>query len=372
MILYMKNIVSLLNFLFLKLFFGRKSNTNSKNILFFNSEKIGDLIVSSMILENDELFSENVNIYFLIKEKFYSLFENYNGKVKIIKYDYKKYKWFLPYRFIFLKYLRSLGIDKFYNLTPARGMLSDEISLLSGSNIICATNNDKKYLKGNAGKITDKYYDEILFKDIKNEYEKHKKLLQIFSNKDKEIKLKNKKTFRVTERNYLIEKGLAKSKEYIAISPMSTDLERTWGIKNFSKLSNELAGKYKIILIGSQKEKKILECIRQGNKNILIDTSLLMDLPDIINHCRLFIGGDSGLTHIALKLDKPLLAILDGGYFNRYFPYCAEDKKFNYIYNEMDCFECGFDCIYDKKYCLLNIPYEDVLNKTNEILKNIN
>jgi|WetSurMetagenome_2_1015567.scaffolds.fasta_scaffold05860_6 ADP-heptose:LPS heptosyltransferase len=372
MILYFKNIVSLFNFLFLKFFFWKRNNPGNKNILFFNSEKIGDLVVSSLVLENDDFFPEDVNVYFLIKENFYPLFENYKGGINIITYNYKKYKWFLPYRFIFIKYLRSLMIDKFYNLTPARGMLNDEISLLSGSNIIHAINNDKKYLKGFTGKITDKYYDEILFQDIKNEYEKHIKLLEMLGIYDKKNIFGNKKTFENSESNYLIEKKLVKRKEYIAISPLSTDLERTWGIKNYSKLSKELAETYRVVLIGSPKEKLLLERIRQDNKNILIDTSSLKDLPGIINHCLMFIGGDSGLTHIALKLGKPFLAILDGGYFNRYFPYRIEDKNNNYIYYLMDCFECGFDCIFDKKYCLINISYDDVINKTNKILKNLN
>ncbi|MFA5404142.1 MAG: hypothetical protein WC358_04335, partial [Ignavibacteria bacterium] len=93
------------------------NNEENKNILFYNSEKIGDLMVSSMILENDELFPDEREIYFLIKEEYYTLFEKYNGKIKIITYNYKKYKWNLPYRISFLKKIRSFKIDGFYNLT---------------------------------------------------------------------------------------------------------------------------------------------------------------------------------------------------------------------------------------------------------------
>ena len=367
MISYVKNIISLLIFFFLKLFFGKRNNPEFKNILFFNSEKIGDLVVSSMVLENDSIFPDDTDVYFLIKEKFFPLFENYKGKIKIIKYNYGLYKWFLPYRFKLLSGLRKLKLEKLYNLTPARGMLNDEISLLSGANKIFVMNSDKKYLKKFAGYIMDKDYSEIIFENIKNEYEKHKELLKIFSG-GKEILFSNKKTFVISETNELIIKNFVKKDEYIAVSPLSTELERTWGVENFTRLSTELAEKYKIVLIGSPKEKTLLEEIRNGNENIIIDTSPLNKLPGIISHCRLFIGGDSGLTHIALKLGKSLLAVLDGGYFNRYFPYKTEDSKNNYIFNLMDCFECGFDCIYDKKYCLLNITYESVINKVNEIL----
>lgn len=368
MILYIKNIVSAAVFFFLKLFFEKRQNKDFKNILFFNSEKIGDIVVSSVILENDLLFPEGTDVYFLVKEKFLPLLENYNGEIKIIKYNYELYKWFLPYRFKLLVSLRKLKPDRFYNLTPARGMLNDEISLLSGANNIYAINADRKYLKGFAGNTMDKAYTEILFKNIKNEYDKHQELLKIYS-AGKEILFYNKKTFSVKESNKLIESELVKKGEYIAVSPLSSEPDRTWGIENFTRLCNELGEKYKIVLIGSPKEKSLLEKIRKGNANIILDTSPLNKLPEIISHCRLFIGGDSGLTHIALKLGKPLLAVLDGGYFNKYFPYKTEDDKNNYVYNPMDCFECGFECIYDKKYCLLGITYESVINKVNEILK---
>jgi ADP-heptose:LPS heptosyltransferase len=368
MILYVKNIISLVNFFFLNIFFGRKSNPENKNILFFNSEKIGDLMVSSVLLENDDVFPEETGIFFLIKKNYFPLFENYSGKINIITYDYKKYKWLLPYRFFFLKRLRNLKLRDFYNLTPARGMLNDEISLLSGANKIYATDKNKKYLKGPAGNIFDKKYDDIIYADVKNEYEKNFELLKHFSGEGKDIRFVNSKTFSLSGSNYIIENKFADKNEYIAVSPTSTDMERTWGKDNFSRLCNEIAASNKIVLIGSPKEKKILEEIKNDNENILIDTSSLKILPDIINHCRFFVGGDSGLTHIAMKLGKPLLAILDGGYFNRYFPYRTEDKNNNFIYHMMDCFGCGFDCIFDKKYCLLNISYDDVLKKVKELL----
>lgn len=370
MILYIKNIISYIIFSFLRIFFGKRKNTNYKNILFFNSEKIGDLIVSSVILENDSLFPEDSEVYFLIKEKYFPLFENYKGKIKILKYNYSLYKWFLPYRIFLINKIRKLRLDKFYNLTPARGMLNDELSLLSGANKIFSMNTGRKYLKGISENMIDKRYDEFLFTDVKNEYDKHMKLLNIFSN-GKEIEFNVDKIFSLNWENNIIKNKFAKKNEYIVISPLSSEPDRTWSLASFSKLSNELSENNKIVLVGSGKEKFLLEKIKNGNENIFIETSPLNLLPEVINDCKLFIGGDSGITHIALKLGKPLLAVLDGGYFNRYFPYKTQDKKNNYIYNLMDCFECGFNCIYDKKYCLLNITYESVLNKVNEILKTI-
>jgi len=369
MILVIKNIISLFSFYLLKLFFRRKNNPQNKNILFYNSEKIGDLVVSSMILENDESFDPDSEKYFLIKKKYSPLFNGYSGKIKIIEYNYSLYKWFLPYRIILIKRLRKLRLDKLYNLTPARGMLNEEISLLSGANKIYSINKNRKYLKG-TGNITERLYDGILFKEEKNEYVKHIRLLKSFGVDEKSISFENIKTFRLKENNFLIYKNEVKKGEYIVIAPLSTEPDRAWGVDNFKKLSRELSKEYKVVLEGSPNEKSILNIIKDRNENIIVDTSPLEDLSGIIMHCKLFIGGDSGLTHIALKLGKPLLAVLDGGYFNRYFPFRTDDKNNNYIYKMMDCFECGFECIYDKKLCLTDINYDDVAKKVKEILKN--
>lgn len=350
--------------------FFRRREIAGNDILFYNSEKIGDLIVSSVILENDERICEGKKVYFLVKEKYLSLFGGYKGEIKFISYKHGLYKWFLPYRIILLTKLRKLNLGRFYNLTPARGMLNDEISLLSGAGRIFAICSDTKFLKGTGGR-TSGFYDSVLFPEVKNEYVKHTELMKILGIPEEEILFGNSKTFVLRGDNYHIYKNEIKKNEYIIVSPLSSEPGRSWGTENFRKLCGELSAHYKIVLTGSEKEKKYLEIIRNNNKNIITDTSPLEELPSLIEHCRLFIGGDSGLTHIALKLGKPLLAVLDGGYFNRYFPYRSDDKKNNYIYKMMDCFECGFDCIYNKKLCITEIRYEDVLEKVKNILRDI-
>lgn len=371
MISLIKNIVSLFVFFFLKIFFRKDYKQNKKNLVFYNPEKIGDLTISSVILEYDNIFSDNIEVFFLVKDMYYPLLENYSGKIKIITYSYNKYKWNIFYRFKLIKKIRNLKAEKFFNLTPARGILSDEISVLSGANEIYSISNNKNFLKGIAGRIMDKYYNGVLFGEVKNVYEKHISLLKMFSG-GKEVIFKNKKVFKVSESNYLIEKGLVRKNEYIVISPLSSEMDKTWGLERYAKLSNELSEKYKVVLIGSAKERNLLEEVRNGNEKIIVAETTLQDLPGIINYSTLFIGGNSGPAHIALHLGVRFLIIVFGGYFNWYFPYRADEKNNNYIYNYMDCFECGIKCIYDKKYCLENLKYEDVLNEINEILNNPN
>jgi ADP-heptose:LPS heptosyltransferase len=369
MILWIKNIVSLFNFYILKLFYGRKNNSENKNILFFNSEKIGDLTISSVLLEYDDIFPADAEIYFLVKDIYYPLLINYKGKVKIITYKHKKYKWFLCYRIMLLNKLRSLSLAQFYNLTPARGILSDEISVLSGSNKIYSISNNKDYLKF-ISKITDKYYDEILYCELKNVYEKHKKLMESFGIGERKIEFRNNKAFDIKRNNYLVDNGLVKKGEYIAVSPLSSEMDKTWGLNNYKQICEELSKKYKIVLIGNGKQRELLEKVKNRNDKIIIASTTLEVLPVVINDCRLFIGGNSGPAHIALHLGVKFLVILYGGYYGWYFPFKDEDRKNNYIYNPVNCLGCGIKCVQNKMYCLEGLSSEEVLKKLYQILNN--
>ena len=153
--IYIKSLIDLFILVILRLLlkpFFAKSN----NILFINTGQIGDLIVSSIILENDIVFEGKGEIVFVVKDQYLQLFKNYNGKVKILGYNYIKYKYSLLYKYKFLMNLRHIGFKKCYNLTTARGILNDQMALLSGAEEIYCLNSNWKYLTNFFGKKLDK------------------------------------------------------------------------------------------------------------------------------------------------------------------------------------------------------------------------
>ena len=358
---FVSNSFSFIIFSTIKIFFPQQK-TNENNILFINTGKIGDLIVTSILLENDDIFNNDFNVYLLIKQQYYPLFEKYSGKINIISYKYDSYKWSLFYRIKLLKKLNKLKIEKCFNITSARGMLNDEISLLCGANNIYTTCSNHIYLGKFLGTIMDSKYTEIIYSNIYNEYDKHIEVLKSFSGK-KEFIFYNHKTFHFS--------NLSQDKDYIAISPLSTDKDRSWGIGNYKTLCNEISKTQNVILLGSKSEIDKLNFIKAGNNNISIDISPLDKVTEIINSCKLYIGNHSGLTHIALKLNKPLIAILDGGFFNQYLPYKTENKNNIFIYNEMECFGCLMRCLYKEKYCLTNITIEEVYKEFEKLVNRI-
>ena len=365
---YINNTVVIIFYLILKIFLKRIKSKKKRNILFINTGQIGNLVVSSLILDNDEVF-DKVEVHFLIKKKYLELFRDYKGKVDIIGYNYIKYKWSFFYKIRFLKYLHSLKLSKCYNVTPTRGILNDEMSLLSGADEVCCLNSNWRYLKKAFGKKMDREYDGVLCKEIPNEYDKHIELLNHFKQR-KDINVKNKKVFNILRSPKLFNDERLDDDEYITVAPLPSDVKRSWGIKNYKDLCNELTKSFKVVLLGSKNDKDILDGISNTNNKIINTAGLLelYEVPSVISKSKLFIGNDSGLTHIALKLDVPMIAIIGGGHYGKYFPYDEGNPDVIYLFDKMDCFGCEWKCIYKERYCLTNVKLITVLESVKDLV----
>ena len=370
-LIYISNTIAFLIFKLLSLRFVGRSN-KGESVLFINTGNLGDIVISTLILENEDKIIGYQDIYLLIKEEFADLLKNYKGKVKIIKWNYSKYKWSLRRRIIFLRYFNSLNLRTCYNLTSARGITCDELALLSGAQEKFCLNSNWRYLKKLFGKKMDSLYDEILCKDILSEYDKHKKILETLTGKN-DIKV-------ITQHSKIFEnKALPEEiriftggEKFITVSPFTSDPERSFGVSNFKAVCNKLSERFFIILLGSGEERVLAEKISEGNKNILNCAGQipLSEISGIIFQSELYIGNDSGLTHIALKLNVPFIAVIGGGNYGRYFP-IEESEKRIYLSHQMDCFGCEWDCVLPERYCITEVKVKTVLAEANKILKYI-
>jgi ADP-heptose:LPS heptosyltransferase len=365
---FIKNIYLFLEFLILKTFFYRKSGV-SKNILFVNTGQIGDLLVSSLLLENDNLLPGEMNYYLLVKDNYKDLFIDNSSRFQILYYNPLRYKFNLFYKISFLLKLRNISFSRCYNLTLGRGLISDQLALLSSSTVINTISRNKIYLGDYWFKKINYYYDNVYFENIKNEYEKHLLLVKMLNDgKNAAIKFNNDKLFKLDDSSSVLRKYGIKDSNYILIAPLTGDMKRSWGLEKYKLLIDKLSEKHKIVLIGSDKEKAMLKDLSGDNQNVNIILPELCEIPSFIVNCSLYIGNHSGLSHFALKYNVYFLVILDGGFYDMYMPFNTSDPKNNYIFNKLPCFGCQMFCIYKEYYCLTDIKYEEVYEKVMKIL----
>ncbi|MBM4157163.1 MAG: glycosyltransferase family 9 protein [Ignavibacteria bacterium] len=362
---FFKNLIGFFIFNFLKLLIKDKKEVTKNNLLFVNTEQIGDLVVSSLILENENLFSINSKIYFLIKDIYKNIFSAYNGSIILVFYNHKKYKNNLFYRFKTLKKLQNLNLAESYNVSPARGTINDEITLISGTTKKFTTCSDLKYLGKYFGKYYNKKYTELLFQNETNEYKKIINLIErLTNNPENKIVIFNEKTFNI---NINIRDKIPFQEDYIVISPLTTNPIKNWGTDNYRQLCKSLSKDYNMLIIGLEKDINILKNISSGNTRIW--TGSFEYIPSILSKSKLFIGNDSGLTHLAYRLDIPMIAIIGGGSYGKFFPFESKSRKNKaiYLFHYLDCFGCRWECKMKDTYCLSKITVHDVLKTIQKI-----
>lgn len=350
MTLFIKNILAIIYLNFVKLLFVSKSDTNQSNLLFINSEKIGDLIISSAILDN-KIFPQFDNVYFLIKSEYSDLFKNYTGNIRIITFNKHKFLFSFTDNLNFVRYLKGLNIKEVYNISQARGQINEILTNILGTVNKYALNNDPIYL-GSFYHYWNKKYKSIVFAETLNEYVKIEKLMQFIS-----VSALDNNTNIFINTHYPIEHNYIP----IIIAPYSSSFVRDWGVHNYCSLISKINKNYKILILTSPNQKN--KAINDFGflQNVVVDDTGLSNVANILKGAKLFIGNDSGLTHLAVKLRIKTIAIVGGGTFGRYFPVPNSEKFTKYFYYKMDCFNCNWKCIYKEPYCHKYVRVEDVL-----------
>jgi len=370
LIIYLNNTIAFLLFSSLRLFLRKKYSGN--NILFINTGQIGDLMISTVVLNNiGRMNCKEHSVYFLLRKEYNELYNGFAKDINVIDWNYKKYKYNLFYRIHFLIQVRRLSFKYCFNLTAARGVTVDELALLSGASKIYALNSNFKYLKKLFGEKLNTYYSEILAKNITNEYEKHLEVLKKISIAD----IRNGTTLKIPKENYLTLKQkiyFNLKNDYLVINPFSDNVKKNWCINKYTELVQLIVNNFPnlmVLMIGNSDQKNSIDQYFSKNKQIinLAGELTIIESAIIVKNAIAFIGNDSGFTHIAKALNINTVAIIGGGSNGNFFPYDIKVNEY-YFFHEMDCFGCEWKCKYDEPYCLTEISVYSVFKTIEEVL----
>ncbi|OGL38654.1 MAG: hypothetical protein A2042_04075 [Candidatus Schekmanbacteria bacterium GWA2_38_11] len=107
--------------------------------------------------------------------------------------------------------------------------------------------------------------------------------------------------------------GLFAGKSYIAIHPGSGSTKKNWPLKNFIELSEQLLKNSicNILLLSGPAEEKSVNFSEIAKIDGIIEVKdlSLHELAAILERCDLYIGNDSGITHLSAAVGIPTIAI---------------------------------------------------------------
>lgn len=168
--------------------------------------------------------------------------------------------------------------------------------------------------------------------------------------------------------------NLDSKREFIAIAPGSIWNTKKYPIEYFEEIIKFLTGKFIIILIGSEKEKKICDEIASKFDEDVISAAgkfSLLESIEILKKTKILISNDSAPTHFGMCAGIPVLTLFCStipGF--GFYPY---SKKSSYLsYDDLSCKPCGIhgrqQCPIKTFDCGFKLTPKTVISKIEEML----
>ena len=160
----------------------------------------------------------------------------------------------------------------------------------------------------------------------------------------------------------LAEVGIAPG-DYIQIHPTAMLPTKAWSAENFARLGDTLADEYRlpVIFTAGSAETRVLEQVRSSaaRTHAYWADLRLEELFALIAGCRLFVGNDSGPTHAAAALRKPVVVVWGSSNYVAWRPW---GTRYEVVRSDLPCIPCpGYSCAeYGDSRCIRQIPLEAV------------
>jgi ADP-heptose:LPS heptosyltransferase len=158
---------------------------------------------------------------------------------------------------------------------------------------------------------------------------------------------------------------------YLLIHPTATLRTKQWQEAKFAELADSLHEQHALPVIftsGQREAQVLLDIGRYARHPHRYWSDLGLDeLFALIESCRLFVGNDSGPTHAAAALAKPLVVIWGSSDFRVWRPW---DTNHESVRLALPCMPCpGYTCAaFPEPRCIEEIPVEMVLSACNKAL----
>lgn len=153
---------------------------------------------------------------------------------------------------------------------------------------------------------------------------------------------------------------------------------KRWYPERFAQLIHRLRKQVQVhtFLFGGERESQLKAQIAEeiGANVQNIQTDSITEAAAFIRHCTLFISNDSGLMHVAVAMQVPVIALFGPSDVHRTAPYSPNAEV---IRADLSCSPCWsienvgvghVPCLYDSNICMQAITVDEVYEKTLKLL----
>jgi heptosyltransferase-2 len=177
----------------------------------------------------------------------------------------------------------------------------------------------------------------------------------------------------------LVNNAVARAEKLVALHPFSSIPERGWHLNNFAALATHLAESgYRPLILGAPNDRDLFESVADRFASTSVDlvgkNSLRVTMA-LLKRCKLFVGNDSGIMHLAAAAGIPLVAIFGPQSPLKFGPW---SNRATVMYRHLKCSPCRqkffTECLpsaQGKPECIESIEVDAVVAACNQLLTEI-
>jgi ADP-heptose:LPS heptosyltransferase len=343
-----------------------------KNILWIRADSIGDAVLASSMLPCILSHYLGARITVVCQAHIAELYESSPFVDAVIGFDRLKGYQDEAYRNLIVQELRELHADLALNSLYSRDPLYDLFAINSGARTSIAFNGNLCNIAADVRDKNNVHYTKIITDngEHKAELERHRDFLEgigiSVSKLEPTIWLK-------PEDEEFAEKFF-KDNNLGAESTVCLFAGAQNNVRIYQKYGfavQEICKSYGLSVIGlggsDDSKINIQNLDATGARTInLSGKTTLRQTAAILKRCRLAVGAETGLAHMACAVGTANVILLGGGHFGRFMPY---SPLTSIVCLPLECYSCNWKCRYDRVHCIKDIIPEVIAEAVRQTLE---
>ena len=342
-----------------------------ENILFVRTDSIGDNILAMSMIPHIKGRYPKAKFTALCQEHIAELYETCPFVDGVVTFDRQRSLEDGEYRLSIIRQLQALNPDITLNSVYSREPLTDFFAAASGAKERVAYNGELCNITAEILEKHNQLYSRLLPNgaEHKPELDRHTDFLKALGIEAPPLQPMLWLTSEDQEfaDDFFRSNKLKPDKTIALFAGAQTDVRiyRHYG-RALSQICND--NDITIITLGSQKDYGInrinLESIGRAAINLCGKTTL-RQAAAILRHCRLAVGAETGIAHIACAVGTPNVILLGGGHFGRFMPYSTLSSI---VCLPLECYNCNWRCQYQKAHCIKGIMPDVIVEALHQTL----
>ncbi len=342
-----------------------------KKILWVRPDALGDAVLAAALLEPIKKHFNDVEIIVLCQSSLTDFYRSCPLIDDIIPFNKKLFVQHRPYRKALCAEISQRSIDTLINTVYSRERVFDCLPLLPGIKTSLAFKITQRRAQWDfCTRYNHGYSNVIESLGNKNELERYGDFLHDLGITHEVLK----------PRIWIDAIDEAWAEQFFAAHNL--DYTNTLGFFAGAQSSYRVYHQYaqalnqsvprdiKIIALGACADEAINRQALSGIVHQVIDLSGKTSIGQaaaIIKRCRLVVGAETGLAHVACAVETPNVIVLGGGHFGRFMPYSPHTTA---VIAPLKCYECDWRCHYGTARCVNTIKPEVLAYALKQALEN--